>query len=50
MVEDLTQAEREVIYQYILAGQRINAMKTLREALRLPLKEVVELSYLLYSS
>jgi uncharacterized protein (DUF3084 family) len=50
MTRNLTQAERKAIHQYIHTGQRINAIKTLRDALKLPLKDAVDLCYLLYPS
>ena len=50
MMRDMTEAEREVVHQHIQAGRRIYAIKALRETLNLPLKEAVELCYLLYSS
>ena len=50
MMRNLTEAEREAVHQHIQAGRRINAIKTLRETLKLPLKEAIELCYLLYPS
>ncbi len=50
MMRNLTAAEREAVHQHIQAGHRIYAIKTLRETLKLPLKEAIELCYLLYPS
>ncbi|MGI4788820.1 MAG: hypothetical protein ACRYFS_08215 [Janthinobacterium lividum] len=50
MMQGMTEAEREAVHQHIQAGHRINAIKTLRETVNLPLKEAIELRYILYPS
>lgn len=50
MTRNMTEAEREAVQLHIQAGRRISAIKTLRDALDLPLKEAIDLCYLLYPS